>query len=90
MVELGWTTSEFMQEHLQTLVSQGYMMAAELTTCRVPEDPASPILGGWYVMACVVFYEWGFSVPSHHFLHSLLQFYGLELHHLNGGLCDPM
>jgi hypothetical protein len=46
MVKLGWTTSEFMQEHLQTLVSQGYMMAAELTTCRVPEDPASPILGG--------------------------------------------
>jgi hypothetical protein len=24
----------------------------------------------------------GFGVPSHQFLHSLLQFYGLELHHL--------
>jgi hypothetical protein len=46
--------------------------------------------GGGYVMAYVAFYERGFSVPSHQFLHSLLQFYRLELHHLNGGLCDPM
>jgi hypothetical protein len=30
----------------------------------------------------VAFYERGFSVPSHQFLYSLRQFYGLELHHL--------
>jgi hypothetical protein len=29
-----------------------------------------------------LFYEWGFSVPSHQFLRPLLQFNGLELHHL--------
>jgi hypothetical protein len=33
-------------------------------------------------MACVMFYERRFGVPSHWFLRSLLQFYGLELHHL--------
>jgi hypothetical protein len=33
-------------------------------------------------MACAAFFEQGFGVPSHRFLHSLLQFYGLELHHL--------
>jgi hypothetical protein len=33
-------------------------------------------------VACATFYERGFSVPSHPFLYSLLQFYGLELHHL--------
>jgi hypothetical protein len=33
-------------------------------------------------MACVAFYEWGFGVPSHLFVHCLLQFYILELHHL--------
>jgi hypothetical protein len=32
---------------------------------------------GGYVMASTSFYERGFSVPSHQFLHSLLQFYGL-------------
>jgi hypothetical protein len=46
MVELGWTTSEVTQEHLQNLMSQGYMMAAELAARRVPEDPTSPIQAG--------------------------------------------
>jgi hypothetical protein len=57
MIESGWTASVVMQEHLQNLVSQGYMIAAELATCRVPEDPASPALAGGCVMACVAFYE---------------------------------
>jgi hypothetical protein len=46
------------------------MIAVELATYRVPEDPTSPALTG------------GFGVSSHRFLYSLLQFYGLELHHL--------
>jgi hypothetical protein len=33
-------------------------------------------------MVSTTFYEWGFGVPSQQFLCSLLQFYGLELHHL--------
>jgi hypothetical protein len=97
MVELGWIMSEVTQEHLQNLVSQAYMTAMELTTCRVPDDPASPVPVEGYVMACMTFYERGFDVPSHQFLCSLLQFYALELHHLtplrdltHGGLCDPV
>jgi hypothetical protein len=58
------------------------MKAVELATYRVPNDVASPVPTGGYVVACAVFYERGFGVPSHRFLHSLLQFYGLELHHL--------
>jgi hypothetical protein len=54
----------------------------ELAACRMPEDSASPMLAGGYIVTCVVFYEWGFDVPSHWFLHFQLQFYGLELHHL--------
>jgi hypothetical protein len=46
MAEFGWSTLEVMQEHLQHLVSQEYMTMAELATCRVPEDPASPIQAG--------------------------------------------
>jgi hypothetical protein len=81
MVELGWTTSEVMQENVQNLESQGYMAVAALVTCCMPEDPTSPFMGG-YIMACTAFYEWWFGVPSHQFLYSLLQLYGLELHHL--------
>jgi hypothetical protein len=47
------------------------MMAAELTTCRIPEDLTSLVLTGGYFMACTTFYEWGFGVPSHQFLFSL-------------------
>jgi hypothetical protein len=34
------------------------------------------------VVAFTAFYERGFGVPSHRFLRSLLQYYGMELHHL--------
>jgi hypothetical protein len=82
MVELGRSVSVITQENLQNLMSLGYMTAAELATSRVPEGPASLAPTGGYVMACATFYERGFSVPSHRFLRSLPQFYGLELHHL--------
>jgi hypothetical protein len=42
MAESIWPPSEVMQEHLQNLMSQGYMTVAELATYRVPEDPSSP------------------------------------------------
>jgi hypothetical protein len=59
------------------------MTAVELMTSCVPEEPTSPIPMGAYVVAGATFYEWGFGVPSLRFLRSLLQFYNLELHHLN-------
>jgi hypothetical protein len=43
MAGLGWSMSVVMQEHLQNLVSLGYITATELATCRVPKDPTSPI-----------------------------------------------
>jgi hypothetical protein len=67
------------------------MPGVELATCLVPVDPASPVLAVGYVVACLSFYERGFGVPLHQFLHLLLQFYGLELHHLTPlGILDIM
>jgi hypothetical protein len=57
MVEQGWITSEVTQEHLQNLMSQGFMMAVELATCHMPKDPASLVPVRGYVVACAVFYE---------------------------------
>jgi hypothetical protein len=98
MAEMSWPAPEVTQEHLQNLVSQGYMTAAELATYRVPEDPACPASVRGYIVACTVFYERGFGVPSHRFLCSLLRFYDLELHAsldsfrdpAYGGLRDPV
>jgi hypothetical protein len=72
-VELDHTDD--MQEHLQNLVSQGYMMVVDFTTCRVPEDPASPIQVGGYIVVCAAFHEQGFGVQLHWFLCLLLQFH---------------
>jgi hypothetical protein len=41
------------------------MMTVELTTCCVPEDPTSLVQAGGYIVACMVFYEQGFGVPTH-------------------------
>jgi hypothetical protein len=57
MAELGWPMSEVTQEHLQNLVSQGYMAAVELATHCVPEDSASPAPVRGYVVACMALYE---------------------------------
>jgi hypothetical protein len=54
MVEQGWAT---FVAHLQDLVSQGFMTAAELATCHVPEDPTSPTPVEGYVVTFVAFYE---------------------------------
>jgi hypothetical protein len=62
------------------------MMVVELVTCRLPENPTSPAPAKGYVVAFTVFYERGFNVPSHRFLHLLLQYYGLELHNLTPGI----
>jgi hypothetical protein len=58
------------------------MTIAELTTYRVLEDLASPVLVEGYVVGFATFYEWGVSVPSHRFLCTLPQYYDLELHNL--------
>jgi hypothetical protein len=57
MAESNWATPETTQEHLQKHISQGCMTAAKPATCRVPTDPASPVLVGGYVVACSAFYE---------------------------------
>jgi hypothetical protein len=82
MAELSWPASEVMQDHLQNLVSQGYMITEELATCCVAEDPRSLIPVRGYVVACVAFYEQGFGAPLHQFLRSLMLSYGLGILHM--------
>jgi hypothetical protein len=46
MAEQGWIPSKITQAHLQDLVSQGFMMAMELATCRIPHAGGG-ICGGF-------------------------------------------
>jgi hypothetical protein len=70
------------QEYLQNHVSKGYMTLVEFATCLVPTGPICPARAKGFIVACVAFYEWGYGLSSHRFLHSLFRSYGLELHHL--------
>jgi hypothetical protein len=81
MAEQDWTPSISMLGHLQKLMKHGFMSAVELEACRVTKDPTllAPVEG--YVVSFTIFYEQG-DVPPHPFLHSLLRYYGLKLHHL--------
>jgi hypothetical protein len=72
MMEQDWTPSKVTQGHLQNLAKQGFMMAAELAAYRVPENPALPPPVERCVVSFMAFYERGFGMPSHRFLHMLL------------------
>jgi hypothetical protein len=82
MAESSWSVLEVNQKYLQELVSKGYMIVAEFATCLVPVGPLSAALAEGFIVVCAAFYEWRFGLLSHRFLWSLLQSYGLELHHL--------
>jgi hypothetical protein len=59
-----------------------FVVAAELEAFQVPEDTAFPMHAKGYVVSFTTFYERGYNMPPHRFLCSLLQYYGLKLHHL--------
>jgi hypothetical protein len=82
MAEQEWTPSKVTQGQLHNLMNQQFMMAMELTVCRMPECPAFPVPMEGYVVTYMAFYERGFGMSSHQFLPSLLQYYNLELHNL--------
>jgi hypothetical protein len=82
MVEQDLTPSTITLGHLQKLMKHGFMSAAELEAYRVLEAPAFPSPLEGYVVSFMTFYERWFSMPPHQFLHSLVRYYGLELHHL--------
>jgi hypothetical protein len=44
MEEQDWTPFKVTQDHMQNLVSQGFMTAAEVTICRMLEDPVPSTL----------------------------------------------
>jgi hypothetical protein len=60
----------------------GYMTMVEFATSVVLVGSVSHALAKGFVVVCAAFFEWGFGLPPHQFLCSLLRSYGLEQHHL--------
>jgi hypothetical protein len=61
---------------------KGYMTMVEFATSVVLVGSVSHALAKGFVVVCAAFFEWGFGLPPHQFLCSLLRSYGLEQHHL--------
>jgi hypothetical protein len=57
MVKQDWTPFVVTSGHLQKLVEHGFMVAAELRACHVPEDQVFPAPAEGYVVSFVAFYE---------------------------------
>ena len=69
---------------LQGLVRRGLLYVWTATEeWRLPsdEDASSPLDG--YVVSFAHFHERGFATPTHKFLWGLLNYYKVELQHLN-------
>jgi hypothetical protein len=73
----GETAKKINQRKYQDI--EGAPLPSSLSLCRGPTFPAPAEV---YVVSFMVFYEQGFGMPPHWFLHSLLRYYSLELHHL--------
>jgi hypothetical protein len=58
--------------HLQKLMKHGFMVAAELEACCVPEDPMFPAPAEGYMVSVVVFGDWACHCTS-----STTHFYGI-------------
>jgi hypothetical protein len=63
IAEQDWTPSIVTPGHLQKLVKQGFMTAAELVACRVPEDPAFLAPAEGYVVSFMAFYDASAPLP---------------------------
>ena len=79
-----WCRSSITPQRLEGLVRRGLLcplIVVEEWRLHGDEDESS--LPEGYVMSFALFHERGFTVPAHKFLRGLLEYYQVELQHLN-------
>lgn len=78
-----WTKSMVTEAKLQAMVEAGALPPKEVIGWRAVDGEVFPTPNtGKIIVHAPFFFRW-FSIQVHPFLHSLLYFYGLELHNLN-------
>jgi hypothetical protein len=69
---------------MEELLSRGLLLARTMVEVWwLPDVHDSPAPPAGYVVSFTVFHKWGFASPPHQFLCGLLDYYKIELHHLN-------
>ena len=79
-----WCRSDITPQRLEGLVRRGLLCSlTAVKEWQLPGDEDEPSLLEGYVVSFALFHEWGFTVPAHKFLRGLLEYYQVELQHLN-------
>ena len=79
-----WCRSNITSQHLEGLVRRGLLRPlSAFMKWLLPGDEDEPSLPEGYVVSFALFHERGFAVPAHTLLRGLLDYYKVELQHLN-------
>ena len=80
----SWCRSNITSQRLEGLIRRGLLRPlSAFTEWLLPGDEDEPSPLEEYVVSFALFHERGFAVPAHKFLRGLLDYYQVELQHLN-------
>ena len=78
----GWRKSKMSQAAVQELENMGLLQTQAIIQWRAGEGEEYPFEGTLETIIFRDFVECGLAVPVSEFFHALLQFWGIQLHHL--------
>ena len=79
-----WCRSNITPQRLESLIRHGLLRPLTATEeWWLPGDEVEPSPPEGYVVSFALFHERGFTVPAHKFHRGLLDYYQVELQHLN-------
>ena len=79
---MGWRKSKMSQAAVQKLENMGLLQSQAVIQWRAGEGEDYPFEGTLETILFRDFVERGFAVPVSKFVHALLHFWGIQLHHL--------
>ena len=83
LTPLAWVPSTVTPEILQQMVADGVLPPQDAIGWRSANGETSPSPQAGEVVVFIDFFKRGFSLPPSLFLRDFLQYFGLQLHHLN-------
>ena len=78
----GWQKSKISEAAVQELETMGLLQSQAVIQWRAAEGEDYPFKGTFETVMFRNFVEHGLAVPVSKFFHALLQFWGVQLHHL--------
>ena len=81
-LSMGWRKSKMSEAAVQELENMKLLQSQAMIQWRAAEGEDYPYEGTFETVMFCDFVERGLAVPVSEFFHALLQFWGIQLHHL--------